>query len=301
MPINVFFERYRDALFVANFASDGISVIDGVSDKVVGRVSFDVIPPRSGNIKCDNITAPLERNFYLDSGISCKAIPNKGFEFLSWEENLSKNSTQLINASKPATPLESILDFFNLRPEEPEATLKVSAFGSFTANFRELPPPLPPAYWATLFGFVLTTGLGAWLIPSLLRWTRSKAEIKKSNYYHQTIKSLYADRKLDEKNIKDLDDLERDITDIYLKGKINEIHYSNLKKEISIMYDKIFRKNIDSLKDSSDKTNLKEQLNKLKNYIEITQSEQKITEPQFNLLNKKISEIWDEANYEAEK
>jgi len=50
--------------------------------------------------------------------------------------------------------------------------------GNFTANFKELPPPLPAEYWATLFNFVLTTGLGAWLIPSFVRWTRTKANTK---------------------------------------------------------------------------------------------------------------------------
>jgi len=40
--------------------------------------------------------------------------------------------------------------------------MKISTFGIFTANFKEPPPPLPAEYYATLFGFVLTMGLGAW-------------------------------------------------------------------------------------------------------------------------------------------
>ncbi|HEX5187681.1 MAG TPA: hypothetical protein VFV86_12405, partial [Nitrososphaeraceae archaeon] len=71
--------------------------------------------------------------------------------------------------------------------------------------------------------------------------------------------------------------------------------YSNLNNEISIKYDKIFRKNIDSLKNMSNGS-LSIQLNILKEKIEIAHSEQKITETQFNLLNKKISDLEDKTN-----
>ncbi len=221
-PSNIFVQEFRNAIYVTNRDSDGISVIDGVSNKVVGRVSFDLSPSLSGYIECGNNIARLEKSFYLDSGITCKAIPNKGFEFLSWEQNIGSNATQLVNVSKPATALESILDIFNLKPDELEATLKVSTFGSYIASFKELPPPLPAEYWATLFGFVLTTGLGVWLIPSFVRWTRTRADTKKSNYYYQKIKLLYDDGNLDENDIKDLDKLKADIADVYSKGMINE-------------------------------------------------------------------------------
>ena len=59
-----------------------------------------------------------------------------------------------------------------------------------------------------------------------------------------------------------------------------------MNDEISILYDKIFRKNIDALMDLPDNSN-SEQLRKLKDEIEIADSEQKITETQFNLLSKK--------------
>ncbi|HEU5120420.1 MAG TPA: YncE family protein, partial [Candidatus Nitrosocosmicus sp.] len=292
-PFKMYYDTLRNAIYNLNHDSNSISLIDGTSDTVVGRVSFDIHPPRSGNIECSDVVTPLEKSFYLDSGSNCKAIPNKGYEFLSWEENIDLNATQIINTSKPATAIETFLDLLNLKSEEAEATLKVSTFGSFTANFKELPPPLPPEYLATLFGFVITTGLGVWLIPSLVRWIRAKSDIKKSNYYHQRMKSLYNDGKLDENDLANLDNLRIDLTDSYSKGKVNEKHYERLNSEISIMYEKIFRKRIVNLKDSNDNINVKEQLNKLKEEIEVSHSEQKITETQFNLLNKKISDLED--------
>jgi YVTN family beta-propeller protein len=346
---------YANTIYVANERSNGISVIDGVDNKVVAGITFDINPFDSGYIKCDEFISPLSQYFYMWSGTNCIAIPNQGFEFVSWQENLIDNATQFIQySSSSSSTWGSILDFFGIRQEKPEATLNVTKFGSFTANFKELPPPLPAEYWATLFGFVLTTGLGAWLIPSFVRWTRTKADTKKSNYYHQRMKSVFDDNKLNEKDMKDLDDLERDITDAHSKGKINEIHYSRLKNEISVLYEeifkkrmeslnsnedgsredlqeigkdvndahskgkineihynnlineisiqynKIFRKKIDSLKDLSNGS-ISKQLNKLKEDIEIAHSEQKITETQFTLLNKRISDFEPKENDKAAK
>ena len=73
----------KNAIYIANSDSDSISIIDKIFSKVVGKFSFDINPPLSGNIKCGDIIAPLERSFYLDSGITCESTLNKGFEFLS--------------------------------------------------------------------------------------------------------------------------------------------------------------------------------------------------------------------------
>ncbi len=82
-----------------------------------------------------------------------------------------------------------------------------------------------------------------------------------------------------------------DITDAYSKGKINEIHYNSLKNEISVLYEEIFRKRAKSLSTVFNKNVLEEKLNQLKDDIENAYSKQKITETQFNLLNKKISDL----------
>ena len=58
---------------------------------------------------------------------------------------------------------------------------------------------------------------------------------------------------------------------------------------------KYLEKNIDDLMDLPDSSN-SEQLHELKDEIEIAHSEQKITETQFNLLTKKISDFEDKTN-----
>jgi len=67
--------------------------------------------------------------------------------------------------------------------------------------------------------------------------------------------------------------LKIDITDAYSKGKINEIHYNNLKNEISILYAKIFQKSIDAL-NGSFKENISKQVDYLKRSIKNSFTEQ---------------------------
>ena len=58
---------------------------------------------------------------------------------------------------------------------------------------------------------------------------------------------MYDDGKLDQDDIQSLDNLRSDISDAYAKGKINDQHYTNLKDEISILYEEIYQKKIDSI------------------------------------------------------
>ncbi len=237
-----------NTIYVTNWEDGTVSVIDGETNKVVAKVDFNIEPFIGGLIECDkdkgkSIT-PIAQEFYVYSGSECIAKPNKGFEFLSWEENLNNNSTQIINVSRPASTLESIKDFFNIKSEEPEAKLKITKFGSFTANFKELPPPIPTEFWLQSYVLVGTVIAGL-SIPSIVGWIKSKMDARKLNSYHKKIASLYRDDgKLNENDIKRLNLLRNSILNAYSEGKLNEKHYESLKNETSILYTKIYRNRI---------------------------------------------------------
>jgi len=134
-----------------------------------------------------------------------------------------------------------------MKSDKPEATLNITKFGSFTANFKALPPSIPPEYIATLFTVVVTAFVGTWLIPSVIGWRKSRNQWKKIEYYHNKTNSLYDDDKLDEKDIDELDYLRNNMTQEYTtgkhsKGKINNEKFNELKKDISIIYADIYRK-----------------------------------------------------------
>ena len=196
----------------------------------------------------------------------------------------------MIKVSPSASPLDSIADFLGIKSDEPEATLNIIEFGSFTANFKALPPPISSEYLIPLYGIIITTIVG-WSIPSIIGWIRAKADAGRLNNFHKKIKSLYDDGKLDENDIEALDRLRGKILDAYSKGKVNDKHYESLKSEISLLYEKIFRKRIDSLNYASNKEIIEKQLDKIKNNLENAYSEGKISELHYNLLKEKIAKI----------
>lgn len=268
-----------------------IYVMDTLADELVAGTIFNIQPENAGVIRCqDYMVSPLNEYIYIHSNTGCNAYPNKGFEFHSWVENLGDNSTRLLNISNPISPWEFLLNVFNVNSRQPETTLDITRFGNFTAIFKEQPAPIPSEYWIPLYVIVASTIVG-WSIPSIIGYARSKKDVGKLNYYHKKLKLLYSDGTLDEKDINALDELRVKIIDAYSKGKINEKHYGRLNNEISMLYEEIFKKRIESLSGSLKNPSSKEQLKKLKDDLENAYSKQKITEQHYNLLNKKISDI----------
>ncbi len=290
---------FTNTIYVAQIG--GINVIDSVTNKVVAGITFQINPFNSGYILCDDMTtpSPTSQYFYVYSGDECTAKPNEGFEFVSWEENLGGNSTQLIKLSRPASTWDSFLEFLRIKsPDEPEANLTITKFGSFTANFKELPPPVPPEFWLQSYVLVGTVIAGL-SIPSIVSWIKSKMDARKLNYYHKKIASLYGDDdKLDENDIEPLNQLRSSILDAYSKGKINEKHYESLKNETSILYEKIFRNRInDSLNNNNSPSNAKtteEQLAQIRNELEYAYSEEKLNEKHYTNLVNNISMLYQE-------
>jgi len=160
---------------------------------------FKTEPINAGFIECDKgkIKTPIAQQFYMWSGSECTAKPYPGFEFVSWQENLGKNSTQLIKIATPPSTLDSILDFLHMNADKPESKLNITKFGSFTANFRALPPPIPQEYVATLFTVVATAFVGSWLTPTIIGWRNARKQGSKLDYYHNEIKKMYNDAKID--------------------------------------------------------------------------------------------------------
>jgi YVTN family beta-propeller protein len=51
------------AIYVANSDSDGVSVINSVTNELVAAVIFNIKPFGTGDIVCDAIDAPINRFF----------------------------------------------------------------------------------------------------------------------------------------------------------------------------------------------------------------------------------------------
>ena len=290
-PTAIDIHNFTDTVYVLNSDSNTLSVVDGIANEVVVGITLLVNPFNSGYLECNELISPTSQYFYVFDRTECIATPNQGFEFVSWEENFKDKSTQVISVSQPVSFLESIKKFFNVKTEEPEAKLNITKFGSFTANFKELPPPVPTEFWLQSYVLVGTVIAGL-SIPSIVGWIKSKMDARKLNYYHKKIASLDRDDdKLDENDIEPLNRLRSSILGAYSEGKLNEKHYINLVNNISMLYQEVFKKEIDSLNSLTNNEDKIKLLNKVQSDIEDAYSKENLTEKHYNLLKEKISEF----------
>ena len=238
---------------------------------------------------------------------------NKGFEFLSWEENLNNNSTQYITISPTASitifnfiadsldslvnffgiklTFNSISNFFDIYSYEPESILKITKYGSFTANFRELPPPLPSEYWVTLFGVVVTAFISSWLTPTIIGWRKAKKHQGKLNDYQKDLEDLDKDGKLDKNDIDKLDRLREKVISTYTKGDITKDLYDVLLNNISTRYNEIFHNEINGLQNTYNKHEKIKLLNNMQSNLNDAYLKKKIDKEHYDLVKEMISEL----------
>ncbi len=326
-PSAIVVDHSTKKVYVANRLNDSVSVFK-VANEVLAGILFDVQPPNSGNIVCNNLPFQMPLNLfgYVFFGDNCIAKPNKGYEFQSWVLNPNGNHTQTIKVSNLAPTniydymsgvLNSIENFFvikddinsivsylgitpyfdhiskslNLTSPEDDAIIPINQLGNYTANFKSLPSAVPPEYIATLFSFMLTTLFGTLLIPSVIGWSKSKGKEKKLDHHYKKLNSLHIDGKLDSTDISKLDILRNNITDDYAMGKINKEQFDKLINETEINYIQIYKNELNSLISLSE--NDKEQkLKGIENHVKDTYSKEKIRIEQFKNLIKELSIQW---------
>ena len=167
--------------------NEGVSVLYGVSKQVQAGVSFDVNPFHAGRIECKDFTVPTNQYFYVDFRTQCTAQANEGFQFSSWNEKSGGNSSRTISSSQ-GDWFANVLSAFSGKPSP--ATLSVTKFGNFIANFEKLPPAIPPEYLATLFTVVITAFVGSWLTPSFIEWRKAKKQGNRLDSYHEQVEGL---------------------------------------------------------------------------------------------------------------
>jgi uncharacterized membrane protein len=166
-------------------------------------------------------------------------------------------------------------------PNETATTFDVNRYGSFTANFKHIPPPVPPEYWVTLFTIVATALVGSLLVPAIIGWFTSKRQTSRLNSYYRDI-DRYG--KSGERNADRLNALNNKIINAYSQGKLNNEQYTNLRTEISILfyeeiYNSLFWKNHNAILLDEAKDNIKD-----------AYAKGKIIELHYKLLIEKISD-----------
>lgn len=292
---NIEVNENSNIVYLTSEDSDSLFAIHGPKNKVAVGITFNISPLNSGRILCgdEKTEYPIDQYLYEVPGITCVAKANSGYEFVSWSEKIDSNTTRPLrpcvddshNLFDPIiAPIQKTLNIYN---DTAETSFCINQYGTYTASFKALPAPLPTEYWIPLYGLIVSTIIGA-SIPSIIGWAKTKGDVKKSNLHYHQIRSIYDEGKRDEHDIESLDKLKNEIYDSFSKGKISQIRYSNLKDEISILYQEIYMKKIDSLDEHKDiDPTLKV---KLVREIRDAFSKGKLIELHYNMLMNKISE-----------
>ena len=206
-PYDIAINDRLEKVYVVNKGSDSISVIDPKTDELVTGVKFSINPLGSGSIRCGTnasslVLTPVLEYFYLKPNSECTAIPNKGYDFVNWEQKFQETSGQLITIQ--ASVSENIGDyirdfyhsaakFFAMPLQKNESSLNVTEFGEYIANFKEVPPPLPADYWVSLSTIIATALIGSLLIPAAVGRFKSRRQTSRLNSFHKEMNALQKD------------------------------------------------------------------------------------------------------------
>lgn len=194
-------DSFEDRVYITNTGSNTITIIDGKSNEVAVRLTFNINPPNTGEIRCNNLRVMSGNSTSYDRGqnLQCIATPERGYAFASWSD-LARDLND--------NPL----------------TFRVSEFGTLTANFR--PTITPETYVFAIGGIVGATSV-------FLGWYYKYGQRRYVNRYLTRIESTYdtLHEKDKQQCILQLQSIRRELVYLYKKGSLSDSHYNILDKK----------------------------------------------------------------------
>jgi hypothetical protein len=196
-------DPYENIIYITNTASNTISLINGGSDQVAIRLTFNVNPSNTGEVQCNGVKNISGNSTLYDRGqmLQCVAIPERGYTFASWSDLASDPNTNPI-------------------------TLEVSGFGTLTANFK---PTL------TLEVYILVVGGVVGAASVFVGWYSKYGQRRYINRYLTRIESTYDTLHDKDKQqcILQLQRIRTELLYLFKKGALSDSHYNILDKKVS--------------------------------------------------------------------
>ena len=219
IPINLTFPLLANKLalnpitnqiYITNTVSNGVIIVDGKTDNVVVQLSVEIKPENAGTIDCNN-SKLLTQSFLLhpiNTEIKCTAHASRGYSFDFW-------SNMIADTKNPIT-------------------LNTTENNLLVANFK--PAISTEAYIGMIAATVGSTSIFA-------GWYYKRRERSYLNQSMNRIDFTYDALKKDKvEGVKQLEELRKEITNLFKKGKITDSHYNILDKRISELINILLRK-----------------------------------------------------------
>jgi YVTN family beta-propeller protein len=196
-------DSFENRVYITNTGSNTITIINGKSNEVAVRLTFNINPPNTGEIRCNNLRVMSGNSTSYNRGqnLQCFATPERGYAFASWS------------------------DYANDLSNNP-VSFKVSQFGTLTANFR--PAITPETYVFAIGGVVGATSV-------FLGWYYKYGQRRYVNRYLTRIQSTYdtLHEKDKQQCILQLLNIRRELIFLYKKGSLSDSHYNILDNKTS--------------------------------------------------------------------
>jgi YVTN family beta-propeller protein len=197
-------------VYVTNTGSDTVSVIDGNKDAVIVRIAFNVNPTGVGNIECNGQQILSNSSIVInnDARITCTANSSHGYKFGSW--------SGLVGSS-----IDNPIHFM------------ASNYGILTANFQQ--SLSLEQYLAIILGPVSVVSIVvSWLFRNRQRRYLNKYVTRINNVHDTFLYENHGDHDAKRQEfLYRLDGVRKEITQLYIKGRISDAHYNVLDKIIS--------------------------------------------------------------------
>ena len=197
------FDPTDNLAYITNTASNTISVIDGDTDSVAVRMTFDSTPPGAGNIECNGMKRLSGNSTLYNKGevLQCAALPERGYILGSW--------SGLVN-DLSSNPL----------------TFEASEFGTLTANFK--PALSPEAYIFMIVGIVGASSV-------FLGWYYKFGQRRYISRYMTRIETTYdtLHETEEEQCLRRLRSIRKELLYLFKKGSLSDSHYNILDKKAS--------------------------------------------------------------------
>ena len=218
IPINLNFPLLANKLslnpatnliYITNTVANGVLVIDGKTDRVVVQLFVEINPENAGTIECNNTKVPTQ-SFWLypiNTEIKCTAHASRGYSFDFWSNMISDNKNPI--------------------------TLNVTDNNLLVANFK--PAISTETYIGMVAAIIGSTSIFA-------GWYYKRRERSYLNTSMNRIDFTYDALKKDRlEGVKQLEEIRKEITNLFKKGKLTDSHYNILDKRITELINTLLR------------------------------------------------------------
>src|SRR5918993_958479 len=196
-------------IYITNTVANGVLVIDGKTDRVVVQLFVEINPENAGTIECNNTKVPSQ-SFWLypiNTEIKCTAHASRGYSFDFWSNMISDNKNPI--------------------------TLNVTDNNLLVANFK--PAISTETYIGMVAAIIGSTSIFA-------GWYYKRRERSYLNTSMNRIDFTYDALKKERlEGVKQLEEIRKEITNLFKKGKLTDSHYNILDKRISELINTLLR------------------------------------------------------------